>query len=263
MIIRLTNLFLLTFLAMNCYSQETSTIISGKIIGFNNSISNVHIINLRNKHGTISNDLGNFNIKVKINDTLLLSAIQYKNKKIVISKSHFLSKKIRIHLKPSVTILDEVFLHGLTGNLNSDISSTPKDMLSIHNFVYKLRDLNKILPPDTHGFLSAPNSLRMTDPTYMGGAGGSAGIPDYYMIKVRKLKRELSQKKQFPINIKKDLGINFFTKKINISEEKINHFLSYCESKNIIEIYYKNNLLEVIKIMLEESISYNEIQNNQ
>ncbi|PHS52972.1 MAG: hypothetical protein COB01_05300 [Lutibacter sp.] len=79
------------------------------------------------------------------------------------------------------------------------------------------------------------------------------------MIKVRKLKRELSQKKQFPIKIKKDLGIDFFTNGLNISEEKINHFLAYCEYKNIIEVYYKNNLLEVIKILLEESKTYHEL----
>jgi hypothetical protein len=75
--LRLTNLLLLTFFAVNCFSHNTSTVISGKIVSFNNSVHNVHIINLNNKRGTISDDLGNFEIRVKVNDTLLLSTIQY------------------------------------------------------------------------------------------------------------------------------------------------------------------------------------------
>ena len=95
----------------------------------------------------------------------------------------------------------------------------------------------------------------------MNGAGGSARIPNFHMIKLRKLKVNLKNKKAFPIKIKKELGINYFTSDLKIPEEKIDHFLGYCEYKNIIEEYYKNNLLEVIKILREESKTYNEIKN--
>ena len=260
--LRLTNLLLLTFLAMNCFSQNTSTVISGKIVSYNNSVHNVHIINLNNKRGTISDDLGNFEIKVKINDTLLVSAIQYKNLKIVISKSHFSSRKIKIYLIPSVTILDEVFLHGLTGDLYSDIHATPIDTLPKHNFVYKLSDLYKKLPGDEYGYLNSVNAESFTNPLYIRG-GGQGSKYDKRLEAKRKLKRQFAKKKQFPIKIKKDLGIDFFTNNLKIPEGKINHFLAYCEYKNIIELYYKNNLLEVIKILQEESKSYHEIQNNK
>ena len=258
--LRLTNLFLLTFLAMNCFSQDKSAVISGKILSYKNTVRNVHIINLTNKLGTVSNDFGEFEIKVTANDTLLVSSIQYEIIKLVITENTIKSKKIEIYLKPSVTILEEVFLHGLMGNLNLDMNSTPKDTLPKHNFVFKLSDLDKKLPPDTHGFLKAPNAQDLTDPIKMNGAGVAATIPDYHMIKVRKLKRELSQKKQFPIKIKKELGIDFFTNNLKIPKEKINHFLTYCEYRNIIEEYNNNNLLQVIEILQEESKSYDEIE---
>ncbi|MFK5958897.1 MAG: carboxypeptidase-like regulatory domain-containing protein [Lutibacter sp.] len=245
---------------MSCFSQETSTTIVGKIVSLNNDVENVHIINLRTKHGTISNKFGEFELNVLKNDTLLISSIQYKKLKISIDKTHIQSKKIEIQLIAMVNNLNEVFLHGLSGNLNSDLNKTPIDTLPKHNFVYKLSDLNKVLPPDTHGFLKAPNAQDVTDPIMMNGAGGSASIPDYYMIKLRKLKAQLKTKKDFPSKIKMDLGIDFFTKELHIPEEKINHFLSYCEYRNIIEYYTKNNLLEVIKIVQEESKTYNEIK---
>ena len=246
---------------MNCFSQNTRTNISGKLFSITNSIDNVHIINLNTNQGTISNYINQFQIRVSVNDTLLISSIQYEKLKIVITKNHIKSNKIEVYLKPSVTILNEVFLHGLSGELSSDIEKTPIDTLPKHNFTFQLSNLNKVLPPDTHGFLEAPNAQDITDPIHMsGGGGGSAGIPDFYMIKLRKLKADLKAKKDFPLKIKSDLGIYFFVKTLNIPKEKINHFLGYCEFKNVIEEYKNNNLLEVIKILREESKTYHKIE---
>jgi len=257
--LRLTNLLFFFVLAMKCFAQEKTIAISGKIISSQNTVSNMHIINLTTKHGTISNDNGEFEINVIKNDTLLISSIQYEKMKLIVTENHITSKKIEIYLKPFVTNLDEVFLHGLTGSLNSDMNSTPNDTLPKHNFVFKLSDLDKILQTDTHGFLKAPNAQDITDPIKMNGAGASATIPDFYLIRVRKLKKELKNKKAFPNKIKKELGVDYFTKKLHIPIEEIDRFLAYCEFKNIIEEYYNNNLLEVIKILQEESKTYNDI----
>jgi len=255
--IKLTNLFFLIFLAMECFSQEKSTILFGQISSFKNAIDNIHIVNLNTKLGAVSNSSGKFQLKVSLNDVLLISSIQYQQKKIVITKSLFTSKKIKIYLLPKIIILDEVYLHNLSGNLISDTNNTPKDTLPKHNFVYRLSDLYKKLPPDTNGFLKAPNA----NPFGMGGGvGASATLPDYRYEALLRLKRELKQKKNFPKQIKKDLGIPFFVEDLKISEEKINNFLTYCEYRNIIEEYNKNNLLQVIKILLEESEKYTKIE---
>ena len=177
--LRLTNLFLLTFITINCFSQETATVITGKIISSNKPISNVHIINLQTMRGTISNDYGEFEIRVSVNDTLLISSIEFEKRKINIHKFHIKFKSIEIQLISAINTLDEVFLHGLSGNLNSDLNKTPIDTLPQHNFSFKLSDLDKKLPIDSHGFLKAPNAQDMTDPIRMNGAGGSATIPDY------------------------------------------------------------------------------------
>jgi len=59
----------------------------------------------------------------------------------------------------------------------------------------------------------------------------------------------------------KQFGLAYFTDKLHIPEEKIDHFLAYCEDRNIIAEFYKNNLLEVIQILREESEAYNAIKN--
>ena len=244
---------------MNCFSQEASTIISGKIISSNKAVENVHIINLSNKHGTISNSYGEFELNVIVNDTLLISSIQHKKIKVIIDSFHFEAKKIEIQLVSIVNDLEEVFIHGLTGNLNSDLNKTPIDTIPKHNFTFKLSDLKKKLPGDEYGYFERVNAESFTNPLYIRG-GGQGSKFDRRLEALKKLKADLKSKKNFPSKIKADLGIDFFTKKLHIPEEKINHFLGYCEYKNIIELYQKNNLLEVIKILQAESKTYHEIK---
>lgn len=243
---------MLVFYAMNCFSQEKSAFISGKIISFNNSVDNVHIFNLNSKLGTVSNERGEFEISVSLNDTLLFSSIEYERKRIKMTGNFIKYKKIMVELIPLVNELDEIFVEGLTGNLSYDLNKVPIDTIRKHSFFLKPGDLKKALPPDLHGSKNAP---------YVGffpPISGGVPLPDARYEAEQRLKREISRKKQFPINIRKQLGLDYFTIKLHIPEEKIDNFLAYCEYRNIISEYYKNNLLQVIQILREESVTYNE-----
>jgi hypothetical protein len=239
---------------MNSFSQEKYVLISGKIISFGNAVGNVHIVNLNTKLGTVSNDGGEFEMLVSLNDVLLFSSIEYERKEIIITDNFIKYKKLVVELIPSVNELNEVFIEGLTGNLNYDLKKVPKDTVRNHSFFLKPGDLEKALPPDLNGPKKAP---------YVGffpPIPGSVSLPDAGYEAEQRLKREISRKKQFPSKIIKQFGLAYFTDKLLIPEDKIDHFLAYCEDRNIINEFYKNNLLEVIKILREESKSYHEIK---
>jgi len=245
---------MLIFFWANCFSQENYALISGKIISSNNSVGNVNIVNLNSKTGTVSNDIGEFELIVSLNDTLLFSSIEYERRKIKMTGNFIKYKRILVELIPSVNELDEIYIEGLTGNLNYDINKVPNDTLPKHSFLINPGDLKKRLPFDTKGQKKAP---------YVGSFPPSSGgvpIPDARYEAEQRLKREISRKKQFPIKIRKELGIAFFTENLRIPEEQIDNFLAYCEFRNIIAEYYKNNLLKVIQILREESKSYHEIK---
>ncbi|AMC09864.1 hypothetical protein Lupro_00670 [Lutibacter profundi] len=257
---KLTTLFLAIFSTINCFTQEKRTSITGEIISVHKVVSNINILNLNTKLGSVSNNFGEFELKVAVNDTILFSSIQYQTLKILITKNIIETKKLKVHLTPLVNILNEVFLESLSGNLDIDIKSVPKDTFPKHNFVFKLSDLSKKLGPDIHGFLKAPNAQNMTDPIKMRSNGG-ATLPDFRMIKLRKLKSDLLKKKEFPSKIKKELGLDFFTINLKIPKERINNFIAYCEYRAIIHKYYNHRLLEVIEILQQESKIYNAIKN--
>lgn len=253
--LRLTFLLCFIFLATNSIAQQ-NTIIHGTIISENQVISDVHIINLNSSRGTISNDNGSFEIKTKVNDTLLISSIQFERKKIRITNELLSSKEIIIELVTSVTMLNEITISHLTGDLYVDIKGIPEDTTPKHNFVYKLSDLYKNLPDDQHGSRAAPNVGFSTS--------GGINILSFFDGKSamnRILKRKLSKQKQFPIKLRQALGDYYFIKYLKIPEFKIHNFITYCEYRNISQKFDNNKLLEIIEILKEESISYNEIKN--
>lgn len=257
--LRLTNLLIFVFLTVNSYSQEKHTTITGKIFSLSDSVDNVHIINLNNLTGTLSNDYGEFEIKVHLNDTILFSSIQYEKIKIVVTKKHLNSKIMEISLIPSINNLDEVFLHGLTGNLNLDLDKKPKDTTPKHNFAFKLSDLDKKLPGDEFGYQKDVNAESFTNPVYLAG-GGQGSKYNKQLENERALKRKLAKMKEFPYQLRKRLGDDFFINSLKIPKEKIYLFIDYCESKDISAKYVDNRLLEIIEILKEESNSYNKIK---
>ena len=254
-----TNLFILLLLATNAFSQEKTINIRGKIYSENNYIPDVHVFNTTQKAGTISNDLGVFHLSVKLKDTLMISSLEFEKSTIIVTLKNIEAKEILIKLIPLVNKLDEVFLRHLTGDLNFDIGNKPKDTIPKHNFVFKSNDLSKKLPFDNYAIDKRPNAQDITDP--IGKPGAGVGLPDKRYRQLLKLKRELAQKKEFPEAIKNELGIDYFTIILNIKEEKIYQFISYCEYREIVSKYYSNKVLEVIEILNEESKKYNAIKN--
>lgn len=257
--LKLTNLFIFILFVTNTFSQEKTTNIQGKIYSKKNFIPDVHVFNVTQKVGTISNDLGEFYLRVKLNDTLLISSLEYEKSTIIVTLKNIEAKEILIELMPLVNKLDEIFLRHLTGDLNFDINNKPLDTIPKHNFVFKMNDLNKKLPFDNYAADKRPNAQEITDP--IGKPGAAATLPDKRYRQLLKLKRELVQKKEFPEAIKKELGIEYFTKNLGIEEDKIYLFLSYCEYRDIISKYNNNKVLEVIEILNEESKNYNAIKN--
>ena len=240
---RLTILPICFILAMNTFSQEKTISIYGKIYSVDTLVANVHVFNLTKKIGAISNDIGEFKLVVSENDTLYISSLEYEKTKVIVTKTNIEAKEIFIKLNPLVNELEEIFLRHLTGNLSFDIANKPIDTIPKHNYEFKLSDLNKVLPNDDYAVDKRVNAQDVTDP--IGPMGAGATLPDKRYQQLLKLKRELKQKKDFPDKIKRDLGIAYFTKNLNIPEDQINLFLSYCEYRDVVEKYYNNNLNEI------------------
>ncbi|WP_128762546.1 hypothetical protein [Leeuwenhoekiella aestuarii] len=114
-------------LFLNCsfglQAQET-VMLEGRIV--NDSIAHeyLHILNLTLQKGTITTESGNFTIPVRVNDTLYISALQFKHKELVITPAIYSRKYIEIALETEVTELADVNISdvALSGRLGDDMN---------------------------------------------------------------------------------------------------------------------------------------------
>lgn len=251
---------LLIITSTNSFGQDQMEKFIGKVTEFQKPISGVHVYNLNRLNGTSTRENGVFEIPVKLNDTLIISHIKYRTQRIVISEVYLnTSLPVNIYLEEMTNYLDIVNIknHDLTGLLESDTKGVSLSM-SNDSIVSEFQLLSKQTPyidlgKDMVAPINEPNPAIVNSTISV-----SAGIP--MKFKDLEERKELKNKRDFPKRIISDLGTSYFTKTLHIPDEQINHFLTYCDAKNIIDLYYKNEMNSVLTILKDESIEYVKIK---
>ncbi|PWH81707.1 hypothetical protein DIS18_13580 [Algibacter marinivivus] len=113
--------------SISAISQTITRIeVSGKIIVEGSDISGITIFNTSSNSGTITDDNGEFKLKVALNDNIEVSALQYQNISFKVNKAIIQSKNMKLFLIEEINKLDEVivFTKGLSGNLDTDLEAT-------------------------------------------------------------------------------------------------------------------------------------------
>lgn len=113
--------------SISAFSQTITRIeVSGKIIVEGSDISGITIFNTSSNNGTITDDNGEFKLKVALNDNIEVSALQYQNISFKVNKAIIQSKNMKLFLIEEINKLDEVivFTKGLSGNLDTDLEAT-------------------------------------------------------------------------------------------------------------------------------------------
>ncbi|RXG24836.1 peptidase associated/transthyretin-like domain-containing protein [Leeuwenhoekiella aequorea] len=98
--------------------------LTGKIT--NDSIDHeyLHVLNLTLQKGTITNEKGVFRIPVREQDTLYISAVQFKPKEVVITSEIIAKNFLKLELETNVTELEDVNISDidLSGRLGDDMN---------------------------------------------------------------------------------------------------------------------------------------------
>jgi len=103
-------------------------------------MESVHVVNLNQVIGTITNEKGEFNITAAVNDTLYLSFLGFKPQKIRVTNDMFRFKDTKIALTELAYALEEVVVrpYQLTGYLEIDVKN-----LSLNNaYQYSISGLS-------------------------------------------------------------------------------------------------------------------------
>ncbi|MDH7444059.1 carboxypeptidase-like regulatory domain-containing protein [Aquimarina sp. 2201CG14-23] len=138
---------MLTYLAfiisIGIYAQDTdSETVSGKVLNASTDIKlqNVHIVNLSQVVGTITNKEGDFEIKANVNDTLYFTYIGYKPLRVRVTNDWKKFGDVKIKMTELGIALEEVVVADvqLTGYLEIDAKKIPV----YNNYRYSISGLN-------------------------------------------------------------------------------------------------------------------------
>ncbi|AXT59040.1 carboxypeptidase-like regulatory domain-containing protein [Aquimarina sp. AD10] len=135
--------YILVISSISFYAQEdTSGNVSGKVLNASTDkkLENVHIVNLSQVIGTITNNDGDFSIPAKVNDTLYFSYIGYKPLRVRVTNDWIKFGDVKIKMTELGIALEEVVVADvqLTGYLEIDAKRIP----IYNNYRYSISGLN-------------------------------------------------------------------------------------------------------------------------
>jgi len=106
-------------------NREFNALVVNAQTGF--PMESVHVVNLNQVVGTISDDKGKFSISAMVNDTLYFSFLGFKSQKIRVTNDMFKFEDTKISLTELAYALEEVIVrpYQLTGYLEIDVKNLP------------------------------------------------------------------------------------------------------------------------------------------
>ena len=122
-------LFLLVF-SVQAQDNEIK-VLKGQVVDAETQkpLSAAHVINLNSVEGTITNDVGNFEIPAKVSDTISVSYLGYSSIKIKVTNDLLKGNELLISLYEKSEQVREVVIKStkLIGVLEIDVKQVPKD----------------------------------------------------------------------------------------------------------------------------------------
>ncbi len=215
----------------------------------------IHVFNKTNNKYTITNQQGEFNLPVSINDTIVFSGLQYKVRELVVTKQIINSMIVSVVLEEQVSELDAVYIKP---NLSGDLSKDVKRIKT--NKVINSKTLNL---PNAHVIpLTQAERKLYTAKSSAGGVSIDA-IINAISGRTKKLKKNVKfEKKTKQENLVysdfKEIMLNDF----KIPNDKLYHFLYYVsEDKIFVQIVKSNSNIVIYDFLKAKSKTYLALQN--
>lgn len=232
-------------------------ILKGKInVPSDAEAKNISVYNINTEKGTATNDYGEFLLKVKNKDHILISSVQFQNFEIEITDEIMEEKDIVIQIKENVNQLNEVTVSSnlLSGNLNVDIKKIETNETNLNiDQIELVKGYDADITIDSQ---IRSNNVAIDDEYLDYGM-------DFVQIFKRYIKKKPSSKEEkvienVDVEIRKIYDNAFFKEYFDIDEDQINAFIFYADDHGLTpELLKKGNEMDLIQFLLDKSKEFN------
>ncbi|MBU2950310.1 carboxypeptidase-like regulatory domain-containing protein [Tamlana agarivorans] len=256
-------LFITVLSSLQLVSQNINRIeVSGKIIVEGGELSGITVYNKTAKVGTITDDNGEFNLQVTLNDVVNVSALQYQNISFEVNEAILKSKRMKLFLIEEINKLEEVIVAkgGLTGNLEVDLKeATPfKPQMDALYFGVK-HNMEHEFKPDSK--TKVENLGQNYQQQHMINGLNIVNVVDQLLLPI--FRSSVPNKKkagvpEVPIeSIKHYFGAQFLVDNFNIPEHRVDEFIQFVERDAFdYDLLNYGNEMEFLEFLNQKSIAF-------
>lgn len=238
------------------FGQKTPrSLIEGKVnVEASANAEGINVYNLNSLEGTITNQYGEFLIPVKVNDKLVISALQYQEFTVVIDTSVIKNKRLTITINEAVNELEEVTVRPY--NLSGDVAV---DVQKIKTTDFNEIDQESEEMVETFGYEMRPDKYSTVendalDKSYLTNGLNFANI---FRAIFKEESKEPEHIEDIDVGVRKMYNDDFFKDNFDIKRENINEFIFYAEENGLTsKMLQKGNELELIEFLLAKSKTY-------
>ncbi|RTY90886.1 hypothetical protein [Flavobacterium sp. GT3R68] len=242
--------FLMFFLISPIWAQETHRpALHGKITAATSDVEGIYVINMKTEKAVITTTGGYFTIPAAEGDTLMFSAVQFKGKRVVVSKDGLNNNLMFVYMELMVNQLREVVVNEYAHINAAALGIIPKDQKSYTPAERKLKAAN--------GLALAGNGDGTT-----GGSFSADPLLNIFSGRTAMLKKELEvEKKEFWLQkLDQMFEVSHFVETLKIPSDYVKGFEYYIvENNTFVESLKSKNKIMATFLMGELAVKYNEM----
>lgn len=233
-------------------TAQTRQLLRGHLVADTLQVENLSVQNLSAKTKTVTDTRGNFLMYARVGDTLYFNGMQFRATRLKLTEDDMRQNPLTIRLEPTVTVLDEVLINPLTGDLGKDAKKA------------RVKPLNQDV--DESEFKAYPASKQPVNGALPITESQLQGIDFkaiYKMIfKPKKKKKDRGEiynnevTKTFSEVAVTRYTDYFFTETLQIPPADIALFLAYCDGPEIRPLLDPRKEFELTDYLVKKAMQY-------
>ncbi|MGI9547573.1 MAG: carboxypeptidase-like regulatory domain-containing protein [Flavobacteriaceae bacterium] len=228
------------FTSLSFTQEDERKILRGKVLYRNSNVPNENVINSTSERATITNDNGEFAIRVKRDDELVFTSINYQIEIVKITQEILDRNRLVVEVNEKVTELDEVVIS----------PENQKKFLELQNEDFKEFDYETDASAEVVNIAADPKLTGLQD-----------GVNFVNIFKALFLSREKNDSDRDPLKLSEVLrqvyDDEFFVADLKIPADKIDDFLIFCDTQMPSQSLIKrDNEFQLIDFLVNQSEVY-------
>ena len=237
--LKLLCLFTIFSISIGSSQSDERVILRGQVLYRNSLVPNENVINSTSQRATITNDKGEFAIRVKLNDEIVFTSVNYQIEVVKITQQILDNNRLVVEVNEKVTQLDEVVVS----------PENQQKFLELQNEDFKKFEYETDQSTDIVNIAE--------DKITRGIMRDGINFVNIFKALVN-TKKDQPDEDQKPLKVSEVLRLvyddEFFVLDLKIPQDQIDAFLIYCDEKiPPRSLLKKDNEFELIEFLVVQS----------